>query len=75
MSSVSELNDAPLNHSTQNNDDEMKNNNTNRISDKKSNHTYVITDHDSGIDIDDINAVTRETIEQVEIPYIIFCLC
>ena len=44
--------DAPLNHSTQNNGDEMKNYSMNRISDKNSNHTYAITNHDSGIEID-----------------------
>ena len=44
-SSVSELDDAPLNHSTQNNDDEMKNNNINRISYKNSNHTYRCWDY------------------------------
>ena len=44
----------------------MKNNNIHRISYKNSNHTYAITSHDSGIEID-INAVTREIKEQVEI--------
>ena len=76
-SSVSELDDPPLSlHSTQKSSNHegdvmekvegLQENDSSRPSNNGKNSAYTITDHDSGIEID-IDAVTREIKEQVDI--------